>query len=83
MSDTWQQTTGPLPTVLTEQQRPGRPLPDMTAAVVELCDKAAQFIAQLQSGQSIGVKPLPSIFPAYEIQIRLIPTPARPAESEE
>ena len=35
MSDTWQQTTGPLPTVLTEQQRPGRPLPDAAEAVAQ------------------------------------------------
>lgn len=50
-----------------------RPLQGIEAAVVEVCDKAKQFLDQMQAGQSIGIKPVPQLFPDWEVSIRLLP----------
>jgi hypothetical protein len=51
-----------------------RPIPEASAAVVAICDKASTAIDTLMSGAAIGIKLLPQILPNWELQVRLVPS---------
>ena len=53
----------------------GRPIPDAAKSVSELCQQIGEAITLLTSGAVIGVKPVPQIFPQWEVTIRLLPFP--------
>ena len=56
-----------------EHEKANRPLPDMSAAVVALCDQASALLTKLTNGSSIGIRPAPQLFPAWSIEIFLVP----------
>jgi len=57
-----------------------RPLPDIEANVAYTCQQANTVLAQanellnvLGTGGALGIKPIPQIFPDWEILIRVVP----------
>jgi hypothetical protein len=58
-----------------DPDRPGRPIPDAANSIAELCTQIGQAVTLLTSGAVVGIKPVPQLWPAWEIELRIKGTP--------
>lgn len=67
-------TGEPWPSSVERLER-GRPIPDAANSIAELCLQIGEVIAGLTGGAAVGIKPIPQMFPKWEIEIRLLQFP--------